>query len=84
MAKAPRILIVDDEPGVTVTLKAILEQEGYEVMAALTAAEAQQLIARVPFDAALLDVRIDAADGLDLLAELQECQPDCCAIMLTG
>lgn len=84
MARVPRILIVDDEPGVTVTLQAILEQEGYEVMAALTAAEAQQLIATVPFDAALLDVRIDEADGLDLLAELQECQPDCCAIMLTG
>ncbi len=84
MARVPRILIVDDEPGVTVTLQAILEQEGYQVAAALTAGEAQRLIATIPFDAALVDVRIDQSDGLDLLAELRERQPDCCAIMLTG
>ncbi|MER3421149.1 MAG: hypothetical protein C4290_11790, partial [Chloroflexota bacterium] len=84
MANVPRILIVDDEPGVAVTLQAVLEQEGYQVMAALTAAEAQRLIASHTFDAALLDVRIDEADGLDLLAELRERQPDCGAIMLTG
>ncbi len=84
MASVPRILIIDDEPGVAVTLQAILEQEGYQVTIALTAPEAQWLIASHAFDVALLDVRIDEADGLDLLAELRDRQPDCAAIMLTG
>jgi signal transduction histidine kinase len=84
MASVPRILIVDDEPGVAATLQAILEQEGYQVTTALTAPEAQRLIASHAFNVVLLDVRIDEANGLDLLAELRDRQPDCAAIMLTG
>jgi len=40
-----RILVVDDEESVAVTMQAILEMDGYEVMTALNGAEAGELIA---------------------------------------
>lgn len=84
MAEPARLLVVDDDENVSVTIQAVLEQEGYAVRAALTATEARALFTSEPFDAALLDLRLDDADGIDVLQELRLQQPDCSAIMLTG
>jgi signal transduction histidine kinase len=84
MAEPAAILVIDDEPSVALTMQAILEQEGYRVRVAHTAAEARALFTAEPFDAALVDVRIDDADGIQLVGELRERRPDCSAIMLTG
>jgi two-component system nitrogen regulation response regulator NtrX len=65
-----RILIVDDEEGIRITLTAILEDEGYRVTAVGTAGEAA-LRAAEDFDAMLLDLWLPDRDGLDLLAELR-------------
>jgi two-component system nitrogen regulation response regulator NtrX len=65
-----RLLIVDDEEGIRSTLSAILEDEGYRVSTAATAAEAATCLAVETFDAILLDLWLPDRDGLDLLAEL--------------
>lgn len=84
MGNFARILVADDEPSVAITLQAILEQEGHTVHAATSAAEARRLIGSSPLDVALLDLRLDDADGIEILEELRERQPECMAIMLTG
>lgn len=84
MTDAPRIMVVDDEESVSLTMQAVLEQEGYRVQAALSAPEARTLLDRARFDVALLDLRIDNTDGIDLMREVRAAQPDCVPIMLTG
>ena len=84
MAEPARLLVVDDDENVSVTIQAVLEQEGYAVRTALTAGAARKLFNAEQFDAALLDLRLDDADGIEVLQELRLLQPHCSAIMLTG
>jgi len=62
-----RILIVDDEAGIRTTLAGILEDEGYRVTLAATAAEARDAALREPCDLVLLDLALPDQDGLELL-----------------
>lgn len=57
-AKKPAILVVDDEPGITVTLALILEESGYEVVTAASSDSAIRAVGSVAFDAALIDVHL--------------------------
>ncbi|MGD9892096.1 MAG: ATP-binding protein [Dehalococcoidia bacterium] len=84
MADSARIMVVDDEESVAVTMQAVLEQEGYRVRAALSAGDARMLLDRERFDVALLDLRIENSDGIDLMREVRAVQPDCVPVMLTG
>jgi signal transduction histidine kinase len=81
---AAQIMVVDDEESVAVTMQAVLQQEGYRVWTANSAPEARQLFGRERFDVALLDLRIDTTDGIDLMRELRAAQPESVPIMLTG
>jgi two-component system nitrogen regulation response regulator NtrX len=65
-----RILVIDDEEGIRSTLSGILEDEGYRVAAAATAAEAAERLGAEAFDAVLLDLWLPDREGLELLAEL--------------
>ena len=84
MADAAQIMVLDDEESVSVTMQAVLEQEGYRVWAATSAPEARSLLANERFDVALLDLRIDDTDGIEFLSEVRAAQPECVPIMLTG
>lgn len=86
MAEGPpaRVLVVDDDESVAVTMQAVLEQEGYAVVSARSAAEARTVLSDGIFDAALLDLRLEDADGIEVLAEVGKRQPQCSAVMLTG
>ena len=78
------ILVVDDEAGIRLTLKLILEREGYEVAAAATGGEALEAAAERPIQVALVDVMLPDADGTRLIAALRAAQPDLDVIMMTG
>jgi signal transduction histidine kinase len=84
MAEPAQILVVDDEESVSLTMQAVLEQEGYHVRAVLSAEDARTALRRDRFDVALLDLRIDNEDGIDLMREVRATQPDCVPVMLTG
>jgi signal transduction histidine kinase len=79
-----RILIVDDEEAVTLTIQAILEVDGYHVTAATSGHAAVELVRTQYFDVVLTDLRMEAVTGLDLLKELRSVNPDSAAIVLTG
>ena len=79
-----RVLVVDDEETVTVTLQGILELDGYSVTASTSGEIALELMRTHPFEVVLTDLRMDGVDGLDLLRELHTISPDSVAIVLTG
>ena len=81
---ANRILVVDDEESVAVTMQAILEMDGHEVMTAMSGAEAFELIRGGAFDLVLTDLRLDDADGIQILSEVRRHSPDAVTIILTG
>jgi DNA-binding response OmpR family regulator len=67
------VLVVEDDPQVAASLRALLEREGYAVRLAATLAEARRALASRadPVGAMLLDWRLPDGEGIDLLKELR-------------
>jgi CheY-like chemotaxis protein len=66
-----RILIIDDEPAVSLTLARMLEFEGHTVSRVDRAADGLLAAAEHPPDAILLDMRMPVMGGLEFLRELR-------------
>ena len=80
----PRLLIVDDEESVAITMAAILELDGYSVTTALSGPAALEQIESEVFDLVLTDLRLNDFDGMDVLAATRRRSPDTVVIVLTG
>ena len=80
-----RLLVVDDEESVAVTMGAILEMDGYDVAVRDQRALTRSRAARArTFDLVLTDLRLDDIDGLSIVSEVCRVQPDTVSIILTG
>src|SRR5438034_10098499 len=79
----PTILVVDDEQLIRWSLTSRLADEGYKVFEAETAAEALKR-AREGVDLVLLDYRLPDSDGLAVLKQITEHDPDMLVILLTA
>ncbi|MNO70704.1 Alginate biosynthesis transcriptional regulatory protein AlgB [compost metagenome] len=66
-----RILLVDDEPAILRSFRYCLEDQGYTVATASSAAQADALLQRQVFDLCFLDLRLGDDNGLDLLAQMR-------------
>ncbi len=63
-----RVLLVDDDERVTVTLSALLEEEGFSLDTARSLADARALLGgEAAYDVVLLDINLRDGSGLDLL-----------------
>lgn len=69
-----RILIVDDDEGVTQTFARMLRLEGYEVSTAVTAESGLREADLSHPDAIILDLRMPLVDGLGFLKQLRACE----------
>jgi NtrC-family two-component system response regulator AlgB len=78
------VLVVDDEPNIRKTLRILLESESARVIEAATAADALGAAAREPFDLALVDLKLGADDGLDLIPRLLALQLDLPIVVITA
>ncbi len=74
--KSPRILVVDDEPGIRKSMTGVLEDEGYEVESVGSGEECLKILQRRAFDAILLDIWLPGMDGMETLLRIQEIPPD--------
>ncbi len=87
MHDRPRILIADDEDAILTLLRAVLEEQGYEVLSVLSGEQALEVIENDPdIDIILLDIMMPGLDGFDVLERLKE-DPrtaNICVIMLTA
>ena len=69
------ILIVDDEPGIVVSLQFLMEQQGYNVMTAESGEFALDLVYQYNPDLILLDIMLPGIDGYDV-CEIVRLNPD--------
>jgi DNA-binding NtrC family response regulator len=85
MPRRKRILFVDDEPSIRLTLPPVLEQHGFEVKAAASVAEAVLQIDVSRFDVLISDLNIEeGGDGLRIVSAMRQKQPQCITLILTG
>jgi two-component system response regulator GlrR len=82
--RTPRILVVDDDPGLLRLLTIRLRSQKYEVEPAENAAKALAAVARFRPDLVITDLRMPEMDGISLLRELQRRWPSLNIIMLTA
>jgi len=79
-----RVLIVDDEESIRITLAEFIKEDGYMIETAEDAAEALSLMDKYAFDVIVTDVVLPRMDGVALLKMIRERSPDTQVIMLTG
>jgi DNA-binding response OmpR family regulator len=82
--KAPRLLVLEDERNLGLTLVERLRKEGFDVAWAQTAEEARLEIQGRPFDLALMDVGLPDGSGFDVAALMRKTQPAAAVIFLTA
>ncbi|MEO5327012.1 MAG: sigma 54-interacting transcriptional regulator [Magnetococcus sp. THC-1_WYH] len=78
------ILVVDDEPSMRLLLEGFLGGQGHRVISAATSAEALAILATQSFDLILSDIMLGGGNGIALLQDIKNRQPDCPVIMITG
>jgi len=83
-APAPRILLVEDEPSLVVTLTDRLEAEGYRVEASGDGDEALARAAAGAFDLVVLDVMLPGRNGFDVCRDLRQRGLQVPILMLTA
>ena len=79
-----KILVVDDERFVRMTLGEALRSWNYEPLEAGTIAETRIIFERDEPSVVLLDIDLPDGSGLDVLSEIKEKFPDTIAVMITG
>ncbi|MGH9510903.1 MAG: sigma-54-dependent transcriptional regulator [Terriglobales bacterium] len=81
---AGTVLIIDDEAEIRESLQTLLEMEGFQVETAATAQQGLSSIGEHAFDLVLLDLALPDRNGLDLLSELHDHDPQLSVIMITA
>jgi two-component system response regulator HydG len=84
MKEKPKILVVDDEESHRIMLRAVLKDEGYEVVEAADGSEAVRAVEQEPFDLVLLDVRMKTMDGIEALNEIRKISPLIPVLIMTA
>jgi NtrC-family two-component system response regulator AlgB len=78
------VLIIDDDLGIRETLGMALETLGHSVGTVVNRAAAEKKLKAETFEAAFLDIRLGAENGLDLLPDLLRLSPRLAIIMITA
>lgn len=80
-----RVLVLDDDEGLTKTLTGMVEELGHVPFAASTAEEAFGLVERVgPVEVILADVRLPGLSGIEFLKAARAKHPDTHVILMTA
>ena len=86
-AEPKRILIVDDEPTILLTLSYALRSSGVEVITASRLEPAEEALARYAFDLVIVDIRMSGIlgiEGLELLSYIKRFWPRTDVIVMTA
>src|ERR1700760_4942279 len=84
-APAARLLVVDDEENIALTISEVLRLEGYEVDVASSGSEAARLLDEGrEYDLILTDLHMEEGDGLSLIEDVRGRSPLTITIVLTG
>jgi DNA-binding response OmpR family regulator len=78
-----KILVVEDEESMARLCREELEDEGYEVMVALTGLKGLEFFKSVTPDLVTLDIKLPDLDGMELLRQMKALRPEVPVIILT-
>lgn len=84
MSSHIRVLVVDDEPSIRNSLVEYLQDCQFDVSSADSAEDALDLIARLPIDVALVDIRLPKLDGDSLILQAHLMRPRMRFLIHTG
>jgi len=79
-----KILVVDDEEVIRVTLKRILESDTVSTTSTKSAEEGLDLFRKGAFDLIITDVKMPGMDGMEFLKTVKEINPEVPVILITG
>jgi two-component system C4-dicarboxylate transport response regulator DctD len=83
-ARRPRVLLVDDEEMIRLSIEQTLDLAGIDVTAFASAEAALPAIGRDYPGIVVTDVRLPARDGLELLADIRRRDPELPVVLITG
>jgi two-component system response regulator RegA len=78
------LILVDDDRAFVTRLARAMELRGFQVRLAHSVAEGLSLIRQAPPAFAVVDMRLEDGNGLDVIGELSKLRPDARAVVLTG
>jgi CheY-like chemotaxis protein len=79
-----RILLVDDNEEFLDSTKDVIEDEGYEVVTAISGEEALRRVVSESFDLVIMDIKMPRMNGVDTFTEMKKVKPDIKVIMCTA
>jgi len=79
-----RILLIEDEPGLVLTLSDLLAAEGYTVETAMDGPRGLEKAKSAPFDVIILDIMLPGKNGFDICREIRQEGLDVAILMLTA
>ncbi|AMK12060.1 MAG: response regulator [Pseudodesulfovibrio sp.] len=79
-----RLLIVDDETGFAEVLCKRMRRRGVDATSAASGDEAVQLLRRSEFDVAIVDLKLQGMNGIEILKVFRLMAPEMPVLMLTG
>lgn len=82
--RQPRVLVIDDEPGITLLCDRLLTKAGYTVHALTDPKLALETLRKERFDLLLVDIRMPEISGFDVMQQAREIQRDMAILAMTG
>jgi DNA-binding NtrC family response regulator len=79
-----KLLLVDDEAGYVSVLAKRMARRGIDVTSALSGSAAIQTLRKQTFDVAVLDLKMEDMDGIEVLKVFKKMDPEMPVMMLTG
>ena len=83
-SKRTKLLLVDDEEGYVSVLAKRLSKRNFQVKTALSGSEAIRILRNESFDLAVVDLKMEDMDGIEVLKVFKVMEPQMPVIILTG
>lgn len=80
----PKIMVVDDDQGMRITLEGIFEEKGYAVVGAADGYQAIDLARETPFALIFMDIKMPGINGVDTYRQIKRIRPESVVVMMTG
>jgi DNA-binding NtrC family response regulator len=80
----PRILVIDDDPGIRGLLRNVLTREGYEVRESSNGKEGLETLSKTSIDLVITDILMPEMEGFEFIISLQHRYPELKILAMSG
>ena len=80
----PRILVVDDQAGMRLSLKGILTRKGYNVSVAEDGTQALEMVRQTKYRLILMDIKMPGLSGVETFIRIKAISPETTVVMMTA